>query len=251
MTRRLAQETHYVLIRGLIRSRFHWHEFPNRLLRQHGVSNVVLPELAGNGERSRELSPWGIPAMMEDIRQQAQTLLPEPMPTVRLVAISMGGMIAAEWAHRYPQEVQQLHLINTSFGGFSRPWQRMRPSALVPLLRHFPNLPQREQAIADRTLTQPLSAQQLQQWIRFAEQHPVTLRNTLTQIASASGYRGLPESPCEHTRIYASQQDQLVASRCSTAIAQRWNVPLLQHPDAGHDLPLDDPDWLVQHIVQP
>jgi pimeloyl-ACP methyl ester carboxylesterase len=254
MTRRLPlspQETHYVLIRGLIRSRFHWHEFPNRLLRQDGVSNVVLPELAGNGERWNKATPHGIHAMMEDIRQQSRSLLPDPMPPVRLVAVSMGAMIATEWARCYPQEVQQLHLINTSFGTFSHPWQRMQLSALVPLLRHFRILPEREATIAQYTLRTPLAPARLQQWIAFARKHPVSLRNTLIQIASASRYRGLPHAPCEHTRIYSSPHDQLVSHRCSNAIAQHWNVPLMQHPDAGHDLPLDDPEWLVKKILQP
>jgi hypothetical protein len=29
------------------------------------------------------------------------------------------------------------------------------------------------------------------------------------------------------------------------AIAQKWNVPLLVHPEAGHDLTLDEPSWVL------
>lgn len=242
-------ERRCVLIRGLVRSRFHWHEFPGLLLRQNTISDVVLPELAGNGERFNETTPFGIRAMMEDIRQHSRRLLPEPTPPVVLVAISMGGMIATEWARCYPQEVQEIHLINTSFGALSPPWQRIRPAALLPLLRHFHTIPQRERTIAQHTLSTPIDSARLQQWIEFANRYPISLSNTLTQILSASRYRGMKVPPIKHAVVYASRNDHLVSSRCSERIAQTWQVPAKYHDHAGHDLPLDDPEWLVQQIV--
>ena len=108
---------HWVLIRGLIRSRFHWGEFPRQLehaVQQHNPgARLLTPELAGNGERWQETTPRGIRAMMEDIRQQ---VLPATKgKAVTIAAISMGAMIASEWARCYPGEVKALHLINTSF----------------------------------------------------------------------------------------------------------------------------------------
>ena len=47
-----------------------------------------------------------------------------------------------------------------------------------------------------------------------------------------------------------SRQGQLVASQCSQSIAGVWGCPLRWHPTAGHDLPLDDPQWVIDQIQQ-
>jgi pimeloyl-ACP methyl ester carboxylesterase len=50
------------------------------------------------------------------------------------------------------------------------------------------------------------------------------------------------------TLLLASQTDHLVNVICSTTLAQRWQCALHLHPSAGHDLPLDDGDWVITHI---
>ncbi|MBM96872.1 MAG: alpha/beta hydrolase [Oceanospirillaceae bacterium] len=243
-------ERHVVLVRGLIRSRFHWHSFPRTLLQQNAIHDVVLPELAGNGDRHLESTPFGIHAMMEDIRQQARMLLADHVASVCVVGISMGGMIATEWAKQYPDEVRELHLINTSFGCCSRPWQRMKPPALSRLLKNLTNPLKLEQAIAELTLNTPPPSTLMREWLEFAREHPVSTANTLTQVMSAARYRGHQQAPAAPSFFYSSSKDRLVSGRCSEAIASRWNAPISIHPEAGHDLPLDDPDWLIDQIVR-
>ena len=48
--------------------------------------------------------------------------------------------------------------------------------------------------------------------------------------------------------LLASQNDHLVNSRCSLAIADAWHCALALHPDAGHDLPLDAPQWVIEQV---
>ena len=248
-----------VLLRGLIRSRHHWSHFPQLLNQRPSVHQVILPELAGNGERSLEATPATLHDMMEDLRQQTRQLLPEPPPKLTLIAISMGGMIATEWASCYPQEIAELHLINTSFGRFSAPWQRMRPRALTRLLRATPGLIRDpaalEAPIMELTLNHPaIQHQQLQDWQDFSRAHPMTLTNIAIQIRAASRYQGTAQSPCQRAFIYTSLNDQLVSAQCSQAIAKHWNKPLWEHPSAGHDLPLDDGTWLAEcfdHTARP
>ena len=242
-------ERHLVLIRGLIRSRFHWHDFPRHLLQQNAIHDVVLPELAGNGDRHLESTPLGIEAMMEDIRQQSRLLLGDQVTSMYVVGISMGGMIATEWAKHYPDEIQQLHLINTSFGCCSRPWQRMKLPALSRLLKHLTNPVKLEHSIAELTLNTALSKNRMREWLNFAQEHPVATANVLTQVVSAARYQGDKQAPAVPAFIYSSARDRLVSGRCSDAIASRWNVPIAVHPEAGHDLPLDDSAWLVKQIV--
>jgi pimeloyl-ACP methyl ester carboxylesterase len=50
--------------------------------------------------------------------------------------------------------------------------------------------------------------------------------------------------------LLCSRGDRLVHPDCSRALARRWQCALAEHPDAGHDLALDDADWVVARIVQ-
>lgn len=50
--------------------------------------------------------------------------------------------------------------------------------------------------------------------------------------------------------LLSSDPDQLVSSQCSRAIASVWQRPLVLHPFAGHDLPLDDPQWAADQVAQ-
>jgi hypothetical protein len=43
--------------------------------------------------------------------------------------------------------------------------------------------------------------------------------------------------------------DQMVNPECSQQLAEHWNLPLYTHPSAGHDVFIDDPQWVLQ-IVQ-
>ncbi|WP_419810509.1 alpha/beta fold hydrolase [Bacterioplanoides sp.] len=239
-----------ILLRGLIRSRFHWQDFPQQLQHAFPEHRILTPELAGNGERFQENTPASIRAMMLDIRQQVtldQSQAKTKHPAV-IIAVSMGAMIATEWAHHFPQEVQQLHLINTSAGQFSRPWQRMQAAAFLSLLPAITDKKRLEQKIIDWTINIQKDAQLTQRWQDFSQQHPLSLRNAVTQLLAASRYRGQSHAPINHCYFYHSQGDRLVNPNCTAAIAQHWNKPLERHGFAGHDLSMDDSPWLIDKL---
>jgi len=48
--------------------------------------------------------------------------------------------------------------------------------------------------------------------------------------------------------LLAGQLDELVNAKCSRALAQRWRCAIRLHPTAGHDLPLDDGEWVSRQI---
>ncbi len=244
----------WVLVRGLIRSRFHWGAFPDQLLsqlqqQQLTPSALLLPELAGNGERFRDKTPFSIHNMMLDIRQQVQKLSPDNTRPRVLIAISMGAMIASEWARCYPQEVVRLHLINTSFSNFSTPWQRMKIRPLLGFLRSLRSPDKLEAAILRWTLNMKNSESLLPLWCDYAAAHPLSLRNGLAQLLAASHFHGPAQAPLPDAFFYNSLADRLVDAACTRRIAERWQKNLLSHPKAGHDLPMDDPDWLIQQII--
>ena len=114
----------WILLRGLMREQRHWGEFPATLARALPGARIVTPDLPGNGTRHDEDSATRVAAMVEDCRQH---LLARGIPApYHLLALSLGGMVAVEWASRYPQEIARCVLVNTSMRPYSPFYLRLR-----------------------------------------------------------------------------------------------------------------------------
>lgn len=231
-----------VFLRGLIRSRYHWLEFPERFAEDF---QVIQPELPGNGYQYSQTTPSDIPSMMENIRAQVRA---EHEGPITVIAVSMGAMIAAEWARQYPDEIESLHLINTSLANMSYPWERMTAGSFFRLLFCFGDRVRLERTIFDLTINRALTAGESAPWVRFADEHPLRWRNVFVQLIAASRYKGPTSAPVHDVFFYNAAGDRLVKPGCTARIAHRWKKPLLTHPSAGHDLPADDPSWLEHSI---
>lgn len=238
-----------VLLRGLVREQRHWEQFPHFLRKMLSPCLVATPDIAGNGSRFEQISASSITAMVEDLRQQV-----ELTPPYTLVAISMGGMIATQWAKLYPDEVQALILINTSFSNFSPLYQRLKVRwfpAIIKTLLVPGKFKARERLILKMTTNHYRCDNKLsQRWSEYAREFPVSSANMLRQLKAAACFSSPSQSPCVRTLLICGLSDQLVDPRCSKAIAANWQVPLIAHPGAGHDLPLDEPLWLAQTIAR-
>jgi pimeloyl-[acyl-carrier protein] methyl ester esterase len=86
----------WILLRGLVREARHWEGFPARLAEALGEPARAL-DLPGNGELWREASPVSIDAMVESLREQLQAQ--ESPGPYRVLAISLGGMVALGWGY--------------------------------------------------------------------------------------------------------------------------------------------------------
>lgn len=242
----------WILLRGLIREARHWEGMTERLAAALDEPAHAL-DLPGNGQCWREPSPTGIDGMVEALRNQvARDGIPGPH---RILAISLGGMVALRWAQRFPDEVECLVMINSSLRGIAPFYQRLRPRQYPRLLLAllFPlGHEQRERLILRMTtrLQDDLAAvaQRHAGWQRDA---PVSKANLARQLlAAARGFAPPQELPCLPALLLASHRDEMVSWRCSESMAGRWGWPLELHPRAGHDLPLDDPDWVIERIRQ-
>lgn len=240
--------TTWVLLRGLARESRHWGDFPRCLQAElPRGERVVAVDLPGNGTLHSAASPTRVRAMVEACRGQLAAQCARPPYAV--IALSMGAMVALDWSHAYPGELQACVLINTSFGGSSPFWRRLRPSSYGPLLKLL--LPALSQLARERLVLALTSADAGRhahlppRWARFASQRPVSRANVLRQLAAAGLYRPPAVPPPVPVMLLASANDRLVSPRCSHAYASRWALPLQVHPASGHDLPLDDPAWVI------
>ncbi len=238
----------WILLRGLVRESGHWGAFVPHFEDAVPVAKVHLLDLPGNGSRHAQRSPSHIDTMVDACRQQLQAA--GVAPPYALLALSMGGMVAVQWAHRFPGEIERQVLVNTSMRPFSPFYQRLKArnwTTIAGLLLTRANGLQWEQAVLRMTTTQP-HPEVLPLWQSLRQIHPVSMANALRQIWAAARFTAPVLPPAVPTLLLASTLDALVAVQCSRAIAQAWDVPLREHPQAGHDLSLDDPHWVAQHV---
>ena len=245
----------WILLRGLGRESRHWGDFPDILRRElmHGdnaaPARILSPDLAGNGTRNAQRSPCRIETMADDLR--ARLLAEGVPPPYHLLALSLGAMVAVAWAQQHPLEVRGAVLINTSLRPFSPMFERLRPENYRRLLP----LPligdaERENIIHALTSRHPQHrAEIVDAWIHLRRDRPVTTANLLRQLLAAARFRAPDAKPSPPLLILASKQDALVNSACSHALARHWQCPLVEHADAGHDLPLDDGAWVAAVVA--
>ena len=240
--------TTWIFLRGLVRESGHWGAFVPEF--ENGVpgAQVHLIDLPGNGQRHAGSSPTHITAMVDACRRQLQAA--GMAPPYAVLALSMGGMVAVQWAHRYPDEIERQVLLNTSMRPFSPFYQRLQVRnwpTIAGLLVTRASVLQWEQAIVRMTTTQP-HPEVLPVWQSLRQRHPVSATNALRQLWAAARFKAPALPPAVPTLLLASTRDTLVSVQCSRAVAQAWAVPLIEHPQAGHDLCLDDPQWVAQQV---
>ncbi|MDO9240821.1 MAG: alpha/beta hydrolase, partial [Methylicorpusculum sp.] len=207
---------------------------------------ILTPDIPGNGPLWQQTSPLSIEAMTQSLR--SQLTITGPMD---IIGLSMGGMITLDWMIRFPEDIASGILINASASPLSPFYQRLRWQTYPALFKPVRlDIKQREQLYLNLTSRHhQQDAELLKQWQAWQEEHPVSQVNTLRQLKSAASFRWT-QPTVQPVLIAASQTDQLVDFSCNTALASALHSDIIVHPTAGHDLPLDDPDWLCDQIKQ-
>lgn len=241
----------WILIRGLTRDSHHWGDFPALLSGIAGCRPLAL-DLPGNGPLHDLPSPTSIAAMAGYCEAAAGRA--GARPPYLLVGLSLGAMVAIEWARRNPASIEALVLASTSARPWGRPWERLRPAALPDLAKIL--IPGRSAWSRERTILALTSARAAidhdrlaADWGAWRRANPVSLCNTLRQLAAAARYRAPDTPPVGRVLLLAGAGDHLVDPRCTLRLARAWEVPVGIHPWAGHDLSLDDPAWVVTQIA--
>ncbi|MDD2546835.1 MAG: alpha/beta hydrolase [Burkholderiaceae bacterium] len=241
----------WILLRGLTRESAHWGPFAGDFEAAVPQARVVALDLPGNGRWYAQSSPLSVQGMVAACR--AELARQGVAPPFYLFAMSLGGMVATEWARQAPSDIRGCVLVNTSFRAFSPFFQRLRPANYAALLgRVLPRSPEASEHMVWR-LTSNAPAPPpglLERWVAARARHPVSRSNALRQLVAAARYQAPTTAPGPPVLLLASQKDRLVHSGCSLAIARHWHCALARHPEAGHDLPLDAPGWVLEQVRQ-
>lgn len=245
----------WVLLRGLTRESRHWGGFPELMASRLGC-RVHCIDLPGNGRLNDVASPLSVEGFADGCHAAlARLAIARPS---HVLAMSLGAMVTVAWAHRHPADIAGAVLVNTSLRPYSPFFKRLRPSCYPRLLRLLA-LPTSAEQI-ERTilgLTSTLrgddgagTARLLAEWVRWRTENPVSRRNLLAQLLAALRFCAPPTPPLKALLLLTSQRDGLVDPECSARLSKQWQTPLHIHPAAGHDLPLDDGDWVLARIEE-
>ncbi|MEY4547207.1 MAG: hypothetical protein RL685_3402 [Pseudomonadota bacterium] len=253
----------WLLLRGLGREQRHWYDFPERLRAVVGSDSVCLLDLAGAGTERQRLPVPSVAWLARDVARRALTLREagEPAEPRRdeargkrswcVIGLSLGGMVALELAWLWPERIAHTLVINAS-ANITPLTSRLVPAALWGL---GGSLLMREPALREARMLALTSA------LPPARRHEIALQATafaaprrlalLSQLyAAARFFPPSPRSVRPPIAFLGSRHDRLVSVVCSRDLARRYGAPYEEHPWAGHDLTLDDPDWVCARVAR-
>lgn len=251
------------LLRGLAREARHWGNFIADLKSSYDERGVQVRietiDLPGCGRHSEMVAPLTIEATADFVREKMKEILvreaeagEKPADRRVLVAISLGGMVAASWLSRYPTDFHAAVLINSSYRGVSKIHERLMWQSWwrIPGILNSDDVPTRERHILEWISNNEARRKEVfSDWVSIQHSRPVSKLNLGIQLAAAACFTAPPKIAVP-LLILASEQDRMVSPQCSKDIASRYDAPLLLHRTAGHDLPLDDGPWVANKIAE-
>ncbi|MCB1111071.1 MAG: alpha/beta hydrolase [Chlamydiales bacterium] len=238
----------WVLVRGVGHEAGHWLDFPSLLQRAFPEDRFHFIDIPGSGKFFKKKVSIKLEELAEHVRSEA---LQQDPPPFTILSLSLGGMLAYEWADKHPEEIEAMVLINTSFSPFSPALKRFRWQ-IVP--KFVWSLFQRR-AESREAMFLDISSNKIEgrkkiviHRVAIRKKHPVTVSTILRHLFAAKFYPGGSTPPKVPTLILSSIADRLCDPSCSRNIEKAWRVPHHIHPWAGHDLTLDDPEWAIEQI---
>jgi pimeloyl-ACP methyl ester carboxylesterase len=238
----------WVLLRGLGREVGHWNDFPERMHEAFPHDEVIALDLPGAGEFRNVTPPFTINGFVKFLRTNLEKK--DPRYPLHLLSISLGGMVALEWMKNYPTQIHSGVLINSSLGNLSPFYDRLKWQNYFHFFSKIPflDVDSRELELLNILSNKKVNHNQIaQEWGQLSRERPIKFRNILQQLAAASQYK-IEETVKVPTLLLVGLGDNLVNPKCSLDIQNQFNYPLAKHPWGGHDLTIDDPDWVINEI---
>lgn len=236
----------FYFIRGLAREARHWGDFVSRFERGIEGAKVQCIDLPGAGEKKKTQVPLTISEMVETMRRD----LPFEKKKAILFGLSLGGMVSLEWAAKYPVEIAGVIVINPSAGGLSPFWKRMHPLTFLKLVRSAIEWnPRKREWLLLNAIAKHPNNKVLEEWVKIAELRTIKPQAALRQLIAAARFV-CPSKLDVPLLVLTSQGDQLASPSAGGKIATHLKGKLVTHPDAGHELPVDDPDWIIERVKE-
>jgi len=238
----------WIFLRGLARETRHWGEFPQMFQESFPNTHHYVLEIPGVGKKVEDLAPLSLERYADLLREQWLELKQEHSGPWGVLAISMGAMIAMNWSDRYRDDFKRGVFINSSAGNLSTLKERFSPDAMKMVVQLFfkEDYQERERAILNLTTKKLLITDKIiKEYASYSEQYPIKRSNFLRQIYAASKFK-VPKTLNYSPIILNGQLDSLASPKCSDILAEHFQVSVFRDCESGHDLPLDNPQWILK-----
>jgi pimeloyl-ACP methyl ester carboxylesterase len=242
----------WVLLRGLAREKAHWGDFLEKFQARFPGDEVLAIDLPGSGEHLKINSPTTITGIFNQVRAEVVSRASHAAH-FNLVALSLGGMVAMEWIKQKPEELKSCVLINTSSKDLSPFYNRLRWQVWRDFVRlvSMQAAREREKGIIDVIMNSAEARETaLPEWTKIAVERPISYKNFFNQLLAASRFEGIKDKGEIPVLILNSLGDRMVDPSCSTRLHEQFHWPIKRHPWGGHDLPWDDPNWVLDRIQE-
>jgi pimeloyl-[acyl-carrier protein] methyl ester esterase len=239
----------WILLRGLAREKGHWGPFLEQFKQSVPGDDVIAIDLPGTGEYRDVSSPKTITGIFNFVRSQAISMA-RNQSQFKIVAVSMGGMIAMEWMRQRSEDLSLCVLINSSskvsaFYNRLR-WQVWREFARVLTLQAAK---ERERSVIEMLINSSEAKElALPLWTKIATERPISYINFFNQLLAAASFKGLEHPGPVPTLILSGLGDKFTDPSCSSVLSERLGWPIERHAWGGHDLPWDDGPWVIEKI---
>ncbi|RAL20360.1 alpha/beta hydrolase [Lujinxingia litoralis] len=241
----------WLILRGLAREQRHWGPFIEIFEAKVPGSRVHTLDLPGVGTECDRESPVTVAGIVGDMRERLAALRALHPGGWGLLGVSLGGMVTMEWGRLHPEDFARLVVINSSAADVNGPLRRLNARILPDMLRAMvdPDPVERERRILNFTSALIQEKEVVaRQAAEFARDAPIRRRNALKQLLAAATFRAPGALPVP-TLVLGAGGDAMVAPSCAWHLAKRLNAPLHMHPTAGHELTLDDPEWVAHQVA--
>jgi len=235
----------WVMLRGLGRHSDHWGKFAELMGDEFDeIQCINLPGISSNDKNI----PISISDIVDQIRDEF--LKNKSTDDWSILAISLGGMVALDWVNRYPKDFKQIVTINSSTRSLSKFYERMQPGAIKVIAKAVfeKDVKKREKAVLELTCDmKKITEEDLDKAVEISNKMTIDKKIFAKQLFAATKFV-TPDSLQTPYTVIAGAKDRLASVNCSKALANHFNAPIIIHPDAGHDLGTDDPEWLISEI---
>ncbi|KMT63682.1 alpha/beta hydrolase [Catenovulum maritimum] len=243
-----STDTCILMLRGLMREQAHWKSFIEKLSIQQKLYPVIAIDIAGNGTECKRNSFTTISACRQDIQVRFNTKYPNCKKII-LIGISMGGMIALDWAKNEPNKIIKLCVLNTSAANLVPFYLRLNLAKITDLIKIIIDHKSREKTILNLTSNVYKNNDCIIEcWNKIQDRRPVSRLNIFRQIYAAARFKA--DSVNVDCLIIACRKDKLVDYQASVKLAKLLSCKLVINDTAGHDIALDAPDFLLDQITE-
>jgi pimeloyl-ACP methyl ester carboxylesterase len=87
-----------------------------------------------------------------------------------------------------------------------------------------------------------------ERWARLQAERPIRRATVLKQLLAGARFRA-PAQLGVPALVVCGGKDVLTDPGCPRRLADHFGASLVVHPEAGHDLSVDAPDWLVEQVA--